>query len=428
MYELDSVLEYAVKFKAIYIYGAGRYGKLTLEYLNREKICVKGFLVSDVSKNPDECNGLRVYNANKILPMEDEAIIVAISKISFDMKQSLMNQFKKNIMFLNKNHINALAVMEKELIMSFCNSRNIDYELMWNSKSIDPSAFLYIDKKSKKPLFRVYGVLNNDNLQEVDEYCNVLNFEKSYGKLHMISDLGNEKKIQKTFCVEMYVATSHLDNFDIRGIKRDKIRKAIQVGTGMTDIRKGCLTDNTGDNISKKNREYCECTGLYWIWKNTGHQDYVGLEHYRRRMDINEEMLRKIYANEIDMLLPIPQFQVTRNVDFIYKSLVTQFDWNKVVEIIIGFDPNYKGVIEKYENSFFYFSCNIGLLKREIFDKYCEFAFYVANKLEEFYKEKNIYRDCDRFMGFIFEHLFSLFIMKNYDKLNICCTNLLWVN
>lgn len=44
--------------------------------------------------------------------------------------------------------------------------------------------------------------------------------------------------------------------------------KPIQAGAALTDMRIAELTDNTGDNISDKNADYCELTALYWIWKN----------------------------------------------------------------------------------------------------------------------------------------------------------------
>ena len=58
----------------------------------------------------------------------------------------------------------------------------------------------------------------------------------------------------------------------------ESIYKPIQVGKkeSFTEIR-----DNTGDNISEKNPNYCELTAAYWIWKNDK-SDITGLTHYRR--------------------------------------------------------------------------------------------------------------------------------------------------
>ena len=41
------------------------------------------------------------------------------------------------------------------------------------------------------------------------------------------------------------------------------------------------LSDSNGNNISYKNKNYCELTGLYEIWKNYN-DEFVGLAHYRR--------------------------------------------------------------------------------------------------------------------------------------------------
>ena len=58
------------------------------------------------------------------------------------------------------------------------------------------------------------------------------------------------------------------------------------------------LCDNTGDNISEKNRIYSELTGYYWVFKNyldKAEEDYIGFCHYRRFGDLS-----RITDNEDD--------------------------------------------------------------------------------------------------------------------------------
>lgn len=68
------------------------------------------------------------------------------------------------------------------------------------------------------------------------------------------------------------------------------ILEPIQVGSG-PDLE-GCNSrDNQGTNIADRNDRYCEMTAAYWAWQNAGAMDYIGLLHYRRFFDFNENRL-----------------------------------------------------------------------------------------------------------------------------------------
>ena len=68
----------------------------------------------------------------------------------------------------------------------------------------------------------------------------------------------------------------------------DKIKKLnyIPVGLGIDEFNEQWTRDNTGMNISYKNKFYGENTFHYWIWKNQlkecFSQKWVGFCHYRR--------------------------------------------------------------------------------------------------------------------------------------------------
>ena len=56
----------------------------------------------------------------------------------------------------------------------------------------------------------------------------------------------------------------------------------LQVGHAISP-ELGYLADDTGDNISRKNKSFCELTGIYWLWKNYHACDYISSSMSRLR-------------------------------------------------------------------------------------------------------------------------------------------------
>ena len=84
----------------------------------------------------------------------------------------------------------------------------------------------------------------------------------------------NSKKIQM-FCISL--EPSHF-NF-IKGMNY------IPVGLGDKKFNDGWMGDKTGNNISKKNKNYGEYTFHYWIWKNYMEKldnNWIGFCQYRK--------------------------------------------------------------------------------------------------------------------------------------------------
>ena len=78
------------------------------------------------------------------------------------------------------------------------------------------------------------------------------------------------------FCLSLY--PQHLNNL--------KKINYIPVGLGMNNFNNEWIRDNTGQNISSKNKYYGEYTFHYWFWKNMidniSDKDWIGFCAYRR--------------------------------------------------------------------------------------------------------------------------------------------------
>ena len=83
-------------------------------------------------------------------------------------------------------------------------------------------------------------------------------------------------------------------------LPQDNIFLPIHVGAALSDMSLGIQRDDQlngepCDNISSKNRSFCELTAIYWAWKNIKkiypELQYIGLNHYRRFFSFNETRL-----------------------------------------------------------------------------------------------------------------------------------------
>lgn len=78
---------------------------------------------------------------------------------------------------------------------------------------------------------------------------------------------------------------------DARPVLRGPHLVPVQVGREVSSLRLNDVQgDDTGDNISALNAEYCELTAHYWAWKNGPPKGAVGLMHYRRLFDLSGRM------------------------------------------------------------------------------------------------------------------------------------------
>ena len=209
----------------------------------------------------------------------------------------------------------------------------------------------------------------------------------------------------------------------------DDIYLPVHVGAeGKTDAQGnpldlGYTKDNTGDNISRKNKNYCELTGLYWAWKNLD-ADYIGLAHYRRHFTLKnrgDKKQRPITRFELEKLLTENDVLLPRKRNYFIETNYSQYvhahheiDLTTTREIIVEKYPEY---IKAYDESMGRTTghrFNMFIMKRDKFDAYCEWLFDILFELE---KRLDIsdYSDNDaRVFGFVSERLLDVWLETNH--------------
>lgn len=190
-------------------------------------------------------------------------------------------------------------------------------------------------------------------------------------------------------------------------------RQEIQVGAALTEERICGLTDDTGDNISDRNQQFCELTALYWIWKNAG-QDIVGIEHYRRHFLLQDDWHHKMRENHIDAILPTPLY-VAPCIAQNYKDRHEAADWEFMMDYLKRIYPkDFREAIEFFDTNL-YSPCNMFIAKKAVLDELCEWLFPILFVCAEHGgKREDPYQN--RFPGFLAERLITFFFEKNRGR------------
>lgn len=195
----------------------------------------------------------------------------------------------------------------------------------------------------------------------------------------------------------------------------------IQAGSEIHD-KLGYIDDNTGKNISNKNKNYCELTALYWIWKNCN-CDIVGLTHYRRYF-FNRRFCSNInnvlndnditeYLEKYDMIVPEPEYILKYTVKEEYEEKHHIKDLENCRNVIQKIYPDYIKAFDKVMNSKKMRQYNMVVTKKELLNQYCEWLFSILFALEEI-TDISKYDDYNkRIYGFLSERLFNVWLEKN---------------
>lgn len=280
------------------------------------------------------------------------------------------------------------------------------------NKGIQEYCICYIDGILK--LKHINSVEQKNYRFHIDN--KIVNFNKHSGSKIFVAYHYNTSRIKSSIIEPIHVG---------RAISKEQM---------LNDI----IGDNTGENISNLNKNYCELTAHYWAWKNTNY-NIVGLMHYRRIFNLNtnnskgtfkefnnnmlndfgltEKSLDEI-MKKYDILVPeiynthpagFPN-ELMSNYEF-YASEHIKEHWNIMESIILQNYSQYIPSLMYYKNlkkSFFF---NMFIMKREYFNEYSEFLFEILNKVKEKISINSLNDYQQRFLGFLSERLLNIYII-----------------
>lgn len=244
----------------------------------------------------------------------------------------------------------------------------------------------------------------------------------------------------------------------------------IQVGAEINTNRFQITTDNIGDNISFKNKSYCELTAHYYVLKNLDF-DYAGLMHYRRIFttrnnwfsliknhikyylnifkgfvqikDLNlflennfvtsdlsdldshcrsfQSFINDIELDEIDIILP-------KKIKYAYLNLHNQYSLNHCNShfeifnrVILLMYPQFQKILNQVNSSNKIYPYNMFVMNSSHYREYHNMLFKVLTELEKNIELSSLDQYQSRVYGFLSERFLNYYIewVRTREKIKI---------
>lgn len=197
----------------------------------------------------------------------------------------------------------------------------------------------------------------------------------------------------------------------------EDIYYSLNVG-GKLDNGLGYEKDNLGDNISHKNKNYSELTGVYYIWKNIS-CDIVGICHYRRYFIDKESFINREFIEDTlkdyDIIVPNSGNTSHENNAAHYKNLHIWKDMEICKAVTLEKYPEYERAFDLFLNTNLASLGNMMITKKEIFDSYCQWLFDILFEVEKRTDISGYDEFQGRIYGYLSERLFRIWLfMQEY--------------
>lgn len=230
-------------------------------------------------------------------------------------------------------------------------------------------------------------------------------------------------------------------------VPKSEVFLPIHVGSNGKESISGYQRDDCGENISTRNFTFCEMSGQYWAWKNLD-ADYVGQCHYRRyfcfddikheandHAQIEEDCLSDFSINQYHIADEERIFKALDGVDLVRApywnvkgvptlcgpkksvrdhmvayGLITDSETDRLLEICKELRPDFYDDVLSYLNGHMYLGYNCFIMKRDLFNRLCDFEFSILLKFDDEYDYSHKTTTHKRICGYLGEILYSAFV------------------